>query len=154
MQLVGSASKQRSISLELVRRHMSKKHRDESDRKHWLWESIDTDVISELDDQWSANFLDPSSKRSPADAIANPDCSALHRQQLSAMNLEETRRLAVIFHDHSAMDTEIDDLALTSNWIRCTGWPSTSAGVNRRPLQIAKAQPGTDSVFTLETTEV
>ena len=60
------------------------------------------------------------------------------------MHEEETRRLAERSHDRSATDTGIDDLALTSNWIPRTGWPSTFAGVKRRLLQVLSQSPACD----------
>ncbi len=141
----GAACKQcdyRSTSLELVRRHMSKQHRCKSDRKHWLRDDIDTDVRLQ---SWTTNgargYWVLQGKASPADELSSPGRSPLRRQRVTAMHEEETRRLAERFHDHSATDTGIDDLALTSNWIRRTGWASTFAGVDRRLLQALSQSP-------------
>lgn len=144
----GAACRQcdyRSTSLDLVRRHMSKKHRCKSDRKHWLRDNIDTDVRLQ---SWTLNgargYWVIQGKASPADAIANLDCSPLRHQQVTAMHEEETQRLAERFNNHAATDTGIDDLALTSNWIRRTGWASTFADVNRRLLQALSQSPAWD----------
>ena len=124
---------------------MSKMHRCKSDRKHWLRDDIDTDVRLQ---SWTLNgargYWVLQGKASPADAISNPDCSPRRRQQVTAMHEEETRRLAERFHNRSATDTGIDDLALTSNWIRRTGWTSTFAGVNRQLLQALSQSPACD----------
>ena len=124
---------------------MSRKHHCKSDRKHWLCDNIDTNVQLQ---SWTLNgargYWVISGKASPADATLNPDCSPLRRQQVAAMHEEETRRLAERFTNHKATDTGIDDLALTSNWIRRTGWASTFAGANRRLLQALSQSPARD----------
>ena len=61
-----------------------------------------------------------------------------------ALHEEEPKRLENREHNRSTTDTGIDDLALTSNWMRRTGWAGTFAGVDRRLLLALSQSPARD----------
>lgn len=135
----------RSTSLELIRRHLSKTHRCKSDRKHWLRDDLDTGVQLQ---SWTSNgargYWIVQGIGSSADVASDLDRSPRRRQQVYAIHAEEKQRLRERARNQSTTDTGIDDLALTSNWMRRTGrtgWADTLVGMDRRLLQALSQSP-------------
>jgi len=64
-------------------------------------------------------------------APANIDFSPRRQRRVAELHAVEARRLAEGDWNRSAIDTGVDDLALTSNWMRRTGWARTFHGVDR-----------------------
>jgi hypothetical protein len=133
----------RSTSLELVRRHLSKTHRCKSDQKHWLRDSLESDLqlqswtINGARDFWIV-------QRSPTNVELDIHGSPRRRRQVAIMHEEEEQWLEEGRQKQSATDTGVDDLARTSNWMRRTGWATTFDGVERQLLQALCQSPSLD----------
>ena len=67
-------------------------------------------------------------------ATANIDFSPRRQRRVVELHEAEACRLAEGDWNRSAIDTGVDDLALTRNWMRRTGWACTFYGVDRRLL--------------------
>ena len=67
-------------------------------------------------------------------ATADIYCSPRRRQRVAELHEDQQRRIADNEHGQSTTDPGLDDMALTSNWMRRTGWATTFAGINRRVL--------------------
>jgi hypothetical protein len=70
--------------------------------------------------------------------------SPRRRRQVAIMHEEEEQWLEEGRQKQSATDTGVDDLALTSNWNRRTGWATTFDGVDRQLLQALCQSPSWD----------
>ena len=70
--------------------------------------------------------------------------SPRRRRQVAIMHEEEEQWLEEGRRKQSATDTGVDDLALTSNWMRRTGWATTFNGVDRQLLQALCQSPSWD----------
>ena len=133
----------RSASLGLVRRHLSKTHRCKSDQTHWLRDSVESDLqlqswtINGARDFWVV-------QRSSTDVELDVHGSPRRRRQVAIMHEEEEQWLEEGRQKQSAADTGVDDLALTSNWMRRTGWTTTFNSVDRQLLQALCRSPSWD----------
>lgn len=67
----------------------------------------------------------------PGDASGTPR----RRQWLEALHQGERDRMAHEARDRLPSDTGMDDLSLTSNWMRRTDWANTFRGANRTILR-------------------
>jgi hypothetical protein len=103
-----------------------------SDRRHWLRDSIRENLVLQ---SWTQN----GRRRywvvcATAEGTAPANSTPRRRARLAALHQEEQEHIAINLRGQSTTDTGSDDLALTSNWMRRTGWAQTFAGANRSVL--------------------
>jgi hypothetical protein len=134
----------RSTSLESIRRHLSKTHRCKSDQKLWLRDGVESDLQLQ---SWTINgardfwVVQRKSTNVELDVHGSPR----RRRVVAIMHEEEEEQwLEEGRQKQSATDTGVDDLALTSNWMRRTGWVTTFDGVDRQLLQALCQRPSCD----------
>lgn len=124
----------RSTSIDLVRRHLSKVHGQKKDRQIWFSDLIHENLSLQ---SWTQNgprgyWIVAASEHLPeAPTATDVSCSPRRRQKVAKLHEEEQQRIVAERQQRSAIDTGTDDLALTSNWMRRTGWATTFAGVDR-----------------------
>ena len=63
-------------------------------------------------------IVDSCEHAAPSVAPLTSRCSPRHQQRLAVLHEEERQRVQDKEHHRLATDTGIDDLALTSNWMR------------------------------------
>lgn len=136
----------RSINPELVRRHVKKQHGQRSDR-HWLGDSIRSDVSLQSWTQngprgyWTVAAVDGPLGSSTPSLLA--EGSPRRRQRLQVIHAAEKERAAAE-RQIRATDPEIDDPAFISNWMRRTDWARILHGADRRFLSRLTESPVTD----------
>lgn len=120
----------RSTSLELVKRHVSKSHRQASKHKYWSREYIHCGAQLQ---SWTQNgaraYWIVKGEDDAVDAFENS--SVCQRRMVEEMCRDEEDRLNEGLHRHSTTDIGSDNPALCSNWMRRTGWLVTYRGVDR-----------------------
>ncbi|KAJ9636434.1 hypothetical protein H2199_000585 [Coniosporium tulheliwenetii] len=126
----------RSTSLELVRRHVSKEHGVTGKRDGGLRSYIDDGLSLQSWTQngarsyWIVRTTDDGSVP-PLEVVGTPR----RRQRLGKLHQGERDRIAAEAPGCMRTDTGIDDLTLTSNWMRRTGWARTFRGADRVVLR-------------------
>jgi hypothetical protein len=76
--------------------------------------------------------------------LGSLDSSPRRRQRVNALHEQEQKRLMAQSGRVACNDTEIDDLASTSNWMRRTKWAEIYRGVDRRLLLKLRQTPARD----------
>ncbi|KAK3680383.1 hypothetical protein LTR37_021276 [Vermiconidia calcicola] len=122
-------------------------HGRKSDRKNWLRDEIRDNLRLQ---SWTQNgargywIVNTSEQTAPSVAPHTSECSPRRHQRVAVLHEEERQRVQDNEHHHLATDTGIDDLALTSNWMRRTGWADTFAGADRQLLSQLADTPARD----------
>ena len=129
----------RSTSHVLVDRHKPKKHGRNTFRTGWPRDATRNDLRLQswthngVERYWIVDYNDGLMARLVA---ANTECSPRRRQRVAALHEAKSYRLTQGERIRSATDTGIDDLALTSNWMRRTDLARTFDGADRRLLRL------------------
>ncbi|KAM0714509.1 hypothetical protein Q7P37_009803 [Cladosporium fusiforme] len=133
----------RSTSLDLAQRHLAKTHGEKSARKTWLRDHLRKDLFPQ---SWTQNgstywivVLNEANNSGPH--LDTPQASPQRRQNLTALHERELQRARNEETRLPGEDSSASDLALTSNWIRRTGWLETFAGVDRQLLSRLGSAP-------------
>ena len=127
----------RSTSQKLVKRHRSKEHGRDVFRNGLHGSGVHGGLRLQ---SWTHNgaggywIVYSTNSLLGRLAAVNTESSPGRRRRVAALHEAETRRLTEWDWNRSATDTGIDDLALTSNWMRRTNWACTFDGVDRRLL--------------------
>ena len=135
----------RSTSRDLVQRHLSKKHGRRSNDKTWQRDGIHDDLRLQSWTQngtrgyWIVETEDPL-ETVPVPASEGLEASPRRRERLVSLHDAERQRISHETLRRPSTDKGIDDMALTSNWMRRTGWTELFAGVNRH-LLLSLAEP-------------
>lgn len=133
----------RSTSLDLAQRHLAKTHREKSSRKTWLRDHLRKDLFLH---SWTQNgsaywIVAPNEGNKSGGHLDIPEASPQRRQKLTALHQRELQRARNEETRLPGEDSSASDLALTSNWIRRTGWLGTFAGVDRQLLSRLGSAP-------------
>lgn len=136
----------RSINAELVRKHLAKEHglrgqkggavRDHFDDSVWLqsWTQNGPRVY------WTIQAPEDNGEANPVDCNGTPK----RRQRVEAMHREERERIAREAQDRQPAEVGVDDLSLTSNWMRRTDWANRYQWANRPLLRRLALAPSVD----------
>lgn len=134
----------RSTSMDLVRRHLSSIHHVKNNGPTWLRDDVRDGLSLQSWTQngpreyWIvANEDQPGLPPTAADAV----CSPRRRRRVAELHKDQHRRITADAQSCSTTDLGIDDLALTSNWMRRTNWAATFAGANRLLLLLLTDKP-------------
>jgi hypothetical protein len=98
----------RTTSVELMGRHMFKKHRRKNDRKTWVSDEVGLGLRLQ---SWTTSghrvywIVTPDERTSDSQATLPVDCSARRTERVAALHDEERRRLSNKANEFSAMDT-------------------------------------------------
>ncbi|KAK5109833.1 hypothetical protein LTR85_002038 [Meristemomyces frigidus] len=131
-----------SVSLDLIPRHLLKAHGLKGDRRSWLRDGICENLALQ---SWTQNGCrNYWTVEAAAEEITPTDCSPRRRARLEALHQDEKERMSSNACIPSTTDTGIDDLALTSNWMRRTGWAQTFANADRSMLLVLAEGPAAD----------
>jgi hypothetical protein len=137
----------RSTSRDLMRRHMSKEHSQKSGRNKWLGDGIHDNVSLQ---SWTQNgargywLVRPLDDTVLPDIESSSECSPRRRAMVASIHEEEQQRLAQLDQNRSVTDNGTEDIALTSTWMRRTGWAKTFKGADRRLLSLLSQRPAVD----------
>jgi hypothetical protein len=133
----------RSTSLDLVQRHIAKTHGEKGGRKTWLRDHIRNDLLLQ---SWTQNgsaywIVGVNGGNNLGAHLDTPQASPKRRQKLAALHERELQRARNEEARQQGKDLLASGLALTSNWIRRTGWLETFAGVDRSLLSRLASAP-------------
>lgn len=137
----------RSLNRDLAQRHMYTVHKQKGSQKSWLCDNIRSDLCLQ---SWTQNgprgYWIAEADEQAALTETNPSIaySSRRRARVAALHEEEHRRLAQLGQGYSTADSGTDDLALTSNWMRRTGWLVTFASADRCLLSLLDQSPAGD----------
>jgi hypothetical protein len=127
----------RSTSLDLAQRHLARQHQMKSSRGRWLQDGVVRDAMLQ---SWTQNgqreYWVVQSDSRPESRANQPagEQSPRRQAQVTAMLQREREHIARMEVAQQASEPADDDLALTTNWMRRTGWAETYAGADRRLL--------------------
>lgn len=133
----------RSISLDLMTRHMSKEHRRKSDQKTWLRDEVSTGISFQ---NWTqggrrAYWIVRDDSHNDIATVKSTDGSPRRKSRVAALHEEEHQRLKDRSKNASNTDTGIDDPTFTSSWMKRMGWAVTFHSVNRSFLVKLRDSP-------------
>jgi hypothetical protein len=133
----------RTTSLDLAQRHLAKTHSEKSGRKTWLRDHLQKDLCLQ---SWTQNgsaywivALNEGDDLGPH--LDAAQASPQRRQKLTALHERELQRVSNEEAQLPRGGSSASDFALTSNWIRRTGWLETFSGVDRRLLSRLGSAP-------------
>jgi len=138
----------RSTSLDLAQRHLAKTHGEKSGRKTWLCDHLRKDLfLQSWTQNGSAYWIVALNEGNDLGAhLDNAQASPQRRQDLTALHERELQRARNEEARLPGEDSSASDLALTSNWIRRTGWLETFAGVDRQLLSRLGSAPAREGL--------
>jgi hypothetical protein len=133
----------RSTSLDLAQRHLAKTHGEKGGRKTWLRDRIRNDLLLQ---SWTQNgsaywIVGLNEGNYLGTNLDTPQASPKRRQKLTALHERELQRARNEEARQQGEGSLASDLALTSNWIRRTGWLETFAGVDHQLLSHLASAP-------------
>jgi hypothetical protein len=138
----------RSTSVELVERHLSKTHGFQGRKSSALRDYLDDSIRLQSWTQnggrvyWTVQALADAGEGTPGDVDGTPK----RRRWLEALHQEERDWMAQEARDRLPSDTGVDDLSLTSNWMRRTDWANTFRGADRPILRRLALAPSVRGV--------
>lgn len=140
---------ERTTSRDLMQRHLSKIHGCRTDRESQISASIRNYVTLQ---SWTQNGpreslivedgIDIALSDNSNDPV--PQVSPRRLRKVASLHEEERRRLAERDQDESTTNATTDELALTTNWMRRTGWAKTFANADRHLLSLLDQMPARD----------
>lgn len=144
---------QKTTSVEILRRHLSKEHGVKRRTSTWLREhGVDGLMLQSWDRNGTYGYwivrADPSASAVSTfdNSLLQESASRLHR--LEQLHRDERERLAG--RQKVTNETGSRDMALNTNWMRRNGWAETFAGADRKLLvQLAEIPRGTEKDLAL-----
>ncbi|KAL9025823.1 MAG: hypothetical protein Q9196_005419 [Gyalolechia fulgens] len=130
--------------MDLVRRHLSRVHHVKNDRQTWLRDDVRDGLSLQ---SWTQNgqreYWIVANEDQPglASTTADATCSPRRRRRVADLHEDQHRRIAADAQSRSTTVLGLDDLALTSNWIRRTNWAATFTGADRLLLLLLTDRP-------------